>query len=131
LATAHFCWLPRQDRIARASEALVLQFNPHWTAADWAGEIPPIPRWVEGRFRLVGMFVFDAPIPFTRESWRGRIRACRGVGAALSPEEVSHFDEAHTRLLEQLAPESFTILHRIDCHILQPLAESKGQRDAT
>jgi SAM-dependent methyltransferase len=121
LATSHFCWLPREDALARTSEALVLQFNPHWTAADWAGEIPPMPRWAEGHFRLVGMFVFDALIPFTRESWRGRMRACRGVGAALSPEEVARFDEAHARLLAQTVPESFAILHRIDCHILQPL----------
>jgi SAM-dependent methyltransferase len=121
LATSHFCWLPRLDSIARASERLVLRFNPDWTAADWAGEIPPMPRWTEGHFRLVGMFVFDAPIPFTRESWRGRMRACRGVGAALSTEEVARFDEAHARLLEQTVPGSFTILHRIDCHIMQPL----------
>jgi hypothetical protein len=98
-----------------------LQFNPDWTAANWAGEIPPLPGWAEGHFRLVGMFVFDAAIPFTRESWRGRIRACRGVGAALSAEEVARFDEAHARLLEQTVPETFTILHRIDCHIMQPL----------
>lgn len=122
LVTSHFCWLPRRDRIARASEELVLQFNPDWTAADWAGEIPAIPRWAEGHFRLVDMFVFDAPVEFTRERWRGRFRACRGVGAALSPEEVARFDAAHSRLLENSAPEVFEILHRVDCHILQPVS---------
>jgi SAM-dependent methyltransferase len=122
LATCHFCWLPRLDSIARASEELVLQFNPHWSAAGWSGEIPAIPGWAEGRFRLVGMFVFDTRIRFTREQWRGRIRACRGVGASLLPEDVSRFDAAHDELLEKIAPESFTVLHRIDCHLLQPIS---------
>ncbi len=120
LVTSHFCWLPRRDPIAAASEALVLKFNPNWSAADWPGLIPPIPSWATGRFELKGMFVFDAPIPFTRESWRGRMRACRGVGAALPRERVNEFDRAHSELLESTAEESFTILHRIDCHILQP-----------
>jgi SAM-dependent methyltransferase len=120
LATCHFCWLPREDRIARASEQLVLQFNPHWSASDWSGDVPPMPLWAEGRFRLVGMFVFDAPIPFTRARWRGRIRACRGVGATLSPEETTRFDDTHDRLLRNIAPESFHVLHRIDCHLLAP-----------
>ena len=38
LVTCHFCWLPRQDPIARSSEQLVLQHNPRWTGADWAGD---------------------------------------------------------------------------------------------
>jgi SAM-dependent methyltransferase len=120
LVTAHLCWLPRQDRIARASEELVLRHNPHWGAADWPGVIPPIPPWAVGEFNLVGMFVFDTPLCFTRERWRGRMRACRGVGATLSPEEVARFDAAHAALLEQIAPEEFTVRHRVDCHLLQP-----------
>ena len=41
------------------------------------------------------MFHYDEPIPFSRESWRGRIRACRGVGASPPEAEVLRFDEAH------------------------------------
>ena len=121
LVTSHFCWLPREDAIARASEALVLRHNPDWTAADWAGAIPPVPKWAEGRFRLVGMFVFDVDVPFTRESWRGRLRACRGVGASLTADEVGRFDREHEELLREIAPVEFTVRHRIDAHVLQPL----------
>lgn len=120
LVTAHFSWLPRLDPIARASEALVLSHNPDWGGADWAGEIPARPSWCEGRFEVAGMFWFDAPIVFSRESWRGRLRACRGVGASLDDGAVARFDAEHAALLERIAPPSFTILHRVDAHLLRP-----------
>ena len=121
LLLAHFCWLPREDRVARASEALVLQFNPDWSAADWSGEIPEIPPWAVGRFEKVGGFVFDADVPFTHASWRGRLRACRGVGASLSADEVAAFDAAHAELLRRQVPEVFAVRHRIDAFLLRPI----------
>jgi SAM-dependent methyltransferase len=121
LVTSHFSWLPRLDSIAKKTEELVLKFNPNWTAAGWNGDIPPMPKWAEGKFILKGMFFYDEPIPFTRESWCGRIRACRGVGAALPDNQVKEFDAEHMRLLEKTAPSQFTVLHRLDAHILQPV----------
>lgn len=123
LVTSHFCWLPREDAIARASEQLVLRHNPDWTAADWGGAIPPMPRWAEGRFRLTGMFVFDVDVRFTRESWRGRLRACRGVGASLSADAVARFDREHEELLREIAPAEFAVRHRVDAHVLEPVGE--------
>ena len=119
LVTSHFSWLPRQDEIARRTEELVLSHNPDWSAADWSGEIPPLPHWAANELRLRGMFYYDEPIPFTRETWRGRIRACRGVGATLNDEQVEQFDVAHDALLQEIAGDSFTILHRIDAHIFE------------
>ncbi len=120
LVTTHFSWLPRLDPIARRSEDLVLAFNPDWGGADWAGIIPPMPRWAEADFNLTGMFWYDEDVPFTAEAWRGRIRACRGIGATLDDATVRRFDEAHATLLADSAGPSFTIRHRIDAHILQP-----------
>jgi hypothetical protein len=119
LVTSHFSWLPRLDEVARQSEALVLEFNPKWSAADWSGRIPPCPEWAEKIFDVRAMFYFDELIPFTHESWRGRIRACRGIGASLSPDEVAAFDAAHAALLAKIAPDPFTVLHRIDAHVFQ------------
>lgn len=119
LVTSHFCWLPRLDPIAKQTEALVLEFNPNWTAADWSGAIPACPKSEEPFFEVRAMFYYDEPIAFTRESWRGRIRACRGVGAAIMPEKVADFDAAHEELLKRIAPDSFTVLHRIDAHIFE------------
>lgn len=118
LVTAHFCWLPRLDAMARATEELILSFNPAWSAGDWAGIIPAIPSWATEKLELRGMFQYDEAISFTHESWRGRIRACRGVGAAMSRERVAEFDAAHAALLKERVPDPFTVLHRIDSHIM-------------
>ena len=40
------------------------------------------------------------------------------MGATLSTDEVAAFDAAHAALLARIAPESFTVLHRIDAHVL-------------
>lgn len=119
LVTSHNCWLPREDAIAAASEALVLKHNPAWTAGDWHGLIPPIPAWSRGLLRVRAHFWYDEPVPFTREAWRGRMRACRGVGATLAPEEVERFDREHAALLERIAPPEFAIVHRIDAHVFE------------
>jgi hypothetical protein len=37
----------------------------------------------------------EAGIPCTRENWRGRIRACRAIGAALPADEVECFDREY------------------------------------
>ena len=117
LVTSHFSWLPRLDPVAQATEQLVLQHNPAWSASDWSGHIPNEPSWAEGHFSVQGMFWFDAPIGFTHESWRGRIRACRGVGAGLEGGAVEKFDTEHQLLLEKIVPPEFTVLHRIDAHV--------------
>src|SRR4029077_2535379 len=104
LMTSHIGWLPRQDATAKRTEDLVLKHNPDWTAADFSGEVPANLRWIGDDFRVVAFFVYQEPLPFTRESWRGRIRACRGVAASLSPQQVEVFDNEHAALLEQTVP---------------------------
>ena len=42
-------------------------------------------------FELRAMFYYDEAIPFSRETWRGRMRALRGIGASLSQEQVENF----------------------------------------
>ena len=120
LVTTHFCWLPRIDEMARKSEELILKHNPQWSAADYSGEIPPFPQWAEGHFNLKSMFYYDEQISFTSESWRGRIRACRGVGAALDKEQVQKFDKEHEALINEISSDSFNVLHRVDAHIFSP-----------
>jgi hypothetical protein len=121
LMTSSFGWLPRQDALARASEELVLRHNPKWSAADESGEIRTMPKWAESDFRLYALFAFDEAIPFTWESWRGRFRACRAIGATLAAAEVEAFDCDHDALLRRIVPEHFTVLHRIHAHLLVPI----------
>jgi SAM-dependent methyltransferase len=123
LMTCHLCWLPREDEVARRSEELVCKYNPQWTGGDYSGEVSRSSPKMERFFEVTDFFVFDARIPFTRESWRGRFRACRGVGASLSAEEIAVFDREHAALLDRTVGERFSVVHRIDCHIFQPRSE--------
>ncbi|HSC63248.1 MAG TPA: methyltransferase domain-containing protein [Caldimonas sp.] len=120
LVTTHFSWLPRLDPIAKASEALVLALNPAWQGADWPGAIPAEPAWAAGRASVAAMFWFDADVPFTRASWRGRMRACRGVGASLPEAEVAAFDASLAAWLDANTAPTFTVRHRIDAHVFAP-----------
>jgi SAM-dependent methyltransferase len=121
LATTHFSWLPGRDPVARASEALVLKFNPAWQGAAWDGNVPHTPQWSQHRAQVRAMFWFDHAVPFTVESWCGRMRACRGVGATLSAADVARFDAEHRELLARIAPPNFSIWHRVDAHVFEPL----------
>ena len=99
----------------------MLKFNPSWRGAHGSGAVPAAPAWAAGRADMRAMFWFDTRVPFTHESWRGRMRACRGIGATLAAEEVAGFDTEHAALLTRIAPNPFGVLHRIDAHLLQPI----------
>ena len=111
LALLYLAWLPEEDPIAAGSEALVLRYNPGWTGAGERRRPIPVPEVYGAFFEEAESLVFDLAVPFTREGWNGRIRACRGVGASLSPAETAAFDREHRALLERIAPPAFSIRH--------------------
>src|SRR5262249_6133155 len=117
LVLTHLAWLPVKDVIAQQTEELVLRYNPGWTGAGYKGNIPPVFPWAQADFELRTFHVMTAPLPFTRETWRGRIRACRGIGASLAAEEVERVDAEHSRLLATIAPGEFTVLHQMSIHV--------------
>lgn len=110
-AVLYMTWLPEEDPIAGQSEELILRYNPAWTGGGETRHPIAVPADYGPWFAVEAQEVFDLQVPFTRESWNGRIRACRGVGAALPPEEVERFDREHRALLASIAPEEFTVLH--------------------
>ncbi|MBR3621395.1 MAG: class I SAM-dependent methyltransferase, partial [Clostridia bacterium] len=55
---------------------------------------------------------FFSDIPFTRESWHGRMLACRGTLASMDKETLARWEEAHLRFLES-QPGSFTVRHKV------------------
>ena len=98
-------------RIAGASEELVLKYSPKWSGA-WETRHPiGIPDIAYEYFEPEDHEEYDLKVPFTKESWHGRMRACRGVGASLSEEEPARWDEEHRELLNGIAPERFEVLH--------------------
>lgn len=104
-------WLPFEDKIAGASEELVLKYSPQWSGAGETVHPIFIPDCYKNYFELVYSEEYPIKVRFTRESWNGRMKACRGIGASLSQEEISQWEEEHIRLLERIAPEEFDILH--------------------
>ena len=70
-------------------------------------------------FHLVTQEEIRVDIPFTRESWHGRMRACRGVGASMTPEEIAAWDQEHFAMLMDCANESFDVKHYISIAVLE------------
>lgn len=122
LAVLYMAWLPFDDKIAGESEKLVLKYNPVWSGCGEKRHEINIPEVYNEYFEREAELVFDVNVPFTRESWNGRIKACRGIGASLSSEEIARFEQEHKRLLENIAPENFDILHYYAITVLKKKA---------
>ena len=111
LLILYMAWLPYEDKIAGASEELVLKYSPKWSGARETRHPIWIPDVAYDYFEMEDHEEYDLMVPFTKESWHGRMRACRGVGASLSEEELVKWDREHTELLDRIAPEQFDVLH--------------------
>lgn len=107
----YMAWLPFEDKIAGASENLVLKYSPNWSGAGEKIHPINIPDCYKENFEFVYHEEFTLKVPFTRGSWNGRMKACRGIGASLSEKEVSMWEQEHKKLLEQTAPDKFEVLH--------------------
>ncbi|HBU13182.1 MAG TPA: class I SAM-dependent methyltransferase [Clostridiales bacterium] len=106
-------WLPEEDEIGKMSEQLVLKYNPDWTGAGWKRFYIGLSPLAKRLFVPVHEVSYDVALPFTRESWNGRIRACRGIGASsLGEREIAAFTREHLQKLQDF-PEEFTILHYV------------------
>jgi ubiquinone/menaquinone biosynthesis C-methylase UbiE len=93
LVILYMAWLPFEDEIAGKSEELVLKYSPDWTGAGNTRRPNWVPDVAYEFFDMEEHEEYDVMVPFTRESWHGRMIACRGVGASLSPEELASWDK--------------------------------------
>ncbi|MCM1544529.1 MAG: class I SAM-dependent methyltransferase [Ruminococcus sp.] len=107
----YMAWLPFEDEIAKASEDLVLSYNPDWTGAKETMRKIEVPACVYDYFEPVYHAEYKIDVPFTRKSWHGRMKSCRGIGASLSPEEFEKWEAEHKALLEEIAPHEFSVRH--------------------
>ncbi len=107
----YMAWLPYEDKIAGESEKLVLKYSPKWSGAGETIHPILIPDCYNEKFELVYHEEYPLKVHFTRESWNGRMKSCRGVGASLTEKEIASWEEEHKKMLNQTAPEEFDILH--------------------
>ncbi|SDB44300.1 Methyltransferase domain-containing protein [Ruminococcaceae bacterium FB2012] len=112
-------WLPFEDEIAAESESLVLKYNLDWSGCGDTFREIVLPQEYFKHFDLKESFSFRLPVRFTRESWNGRIKACRGIGASgLSDDEKAAWEKEHLEMLKTY-PEEFNIAHYAAFAILE------------
>lgn len=112
-------WLPFEDKIAYASEQLVLKYNPAWSGAGEVRKPVFIPDIALQYFTLSACEDYDLNVHFTREGWHGRMRSCRGVGASLDEKSLELWEKEHTLMLENSAPPEFDVLHHAAYAVLK------------
>ena len=95
------------DEIANKSHNLVKEINKNWTpGASGSKDIFDHP------FPNGNVETFECKIPFTRESWHGRMLACRGTMASMDEDTLKIWNEAHLNMLSEY-PDSFEINHKV------------------
>ncbi len=126
LAVMSLVWLPGESSIAKGSEELVLKYNPSWNGAGYnrptfdSNGIPTTYKVDTSLgFEVASSFAFDVSLTFTRETWHGRIKATRGIGASLlTQDQLALFEKEHWQFMQE-QPESFEILHSATFCILK------------
>ena len=113
LLILYMAWLPFQDDIAGQSEKLVLRYNPKWSGAGETIRPIDVPDIYKQYFEVEDQRQFEIKVHFTRESWHGRMKACRGVGASLTPSQLREWEQEHLKLLSKIAPQEFDVLHYV------------------
>lgn len=111
LLLLYMAWLPFEDELAGASERLVLQYHPAWSGAGETMHSIAIPDVYQGKFETVYHEEYPLKVHFTRESWHGRMKTCRGIGASLTETEIAAWEREHLELLAKSAPAEFDIQH--------------------
>ena len=106
-------WLPYEDQIAGKSEEITLKYNPGWNGSGDTVHPVFVPDEFLEYFDLVKQEEFRVDVPFSREAWHGRMRACRGVGASLNESELADWNKEHWKMLSDNAPEEFWVKHYV------------------
>ena len=104
-------WLPFEDKIAGESEKLVLKYSPEWSGAGETVKPIQIPDCYNEKFDVVYHDEYRLKVHFTRESWNGRMKACRGIGASLSEEKIAEWEHEHMRMLSEITSKEFDVMH--------------------
>ena len=95
------------DEIAYKSHMLIKEHNRNWTPGK-SGSRDLFDDLFGGRVTKE----FKCSLPFTRDSWHGRMCACRGTLASMDKETFEAWSKAHKKMLEEY-PNEFEIRHKL------------------
>lgn len=98
----------KEEPITQDSNGLVKKINESWNGAS--ASVKDLTTHYFDKPKMDTMIV---KLPFTRETWHGRMMASRGVMASMNEEQIALFDREHRKMLEEKYPEEFTIKHKI------------------
>jgi methyltransferase type 11 len=98
----------KEEDITQDSNEIVKQINNSWEGAS-----PSIQDLKTHYFENPQMDTIIVDIPFTRESWHGRMLASRGVMAAMNEKQISEFGKRHMDMLCKKYPKQFTVKHKV------------------
>jgi SAM-dependent methyltransferase len=124
VAVIYQTYIPLPGSIAERTEQLILRHRPGWRHANSTGINGQVLRDLQiNGFCRIESFSFDVCIPFSRENWRGYIRATSAVGASMMPAQLAQFDAEHESQLRD-APEPLHIPHRVFAAIARKASDS-------
>jgi len=112
---AYLDWISLPGSIADATETMMERANAEWKWRGWSsGNL----RWLDDAalagFACREAFAYDVEVPYSHESWRGRVRASAGIGASLPPDAVQRFDDSLRQMLAERFPaDPFVVTHRV------------------
>ena len=98
----------KEEQITTDSNSLVKKIN-----GNWSGGNPGIKDLTTHYFENPQMDSMIVDLPFTRETWQGRMLSSRGVMAAMNQNQIKLFDSEHKKMLQEKYPETFTVKHKI------------------
>ena len=98
----------KEESIAQDSNSIVKRIN-----GNWKGASPALQDLNTHYFEDPHTETMLVDIPFTRESWHGRMMASRGVMASMNVGQLAQFDAEHRKMLEEKYPERFIVRHKV------------------
>lgn len=96
----------KEDRIAAESWNIAKKINKNWKPGSARKDLE------NHCFDNPQVEKLEISIPFTRESWHGRMLASRGVMASMDMDMLKQFEEEHITFLQQF-PMEFQVKHEV------------------
>jgi ubiquinone/menaquinone biosynthesis C-methylase UbiE len=113
LTICSFDWVPAPGNVVELTEQLIKKHNPQWDMGGGNGLHPEfVTDLKSGGFKHTRNNFRPVDATYTKESWRGRIRASAGIGTFLEPEQITAFDSEHVALLDRFtSSNTLTVPH--------------------
>ena len=98
----------KEEPLTQDSNSLIKKINGNWNGASAS-----IKDLTTHYFEDPYMDTIIVDLPFSRETWHGRMLASRGVMASMNEEQLAQFDYEHKKMLADKYPEKFSVKHKI------------------